>query len=92
MKKVIFLLISGLALSGCGKQIEDFVREGVKQPIEDLNPVISTASSKAIKISPGSGQVQGSQVQGRVTITPTNQKATGTQVEARVSLSQTRVE
>lgn len=92
MKKIIFLMISMLALSGCGKQIEDFVREGVKKPIEDLTPIVSTSSSKAIKISPGAGLAKGAQVQGHFTITPTNQTAKGSQVEARVSISQTRVE
>ncbi|MGZ5279017.1 MAG: hypothetical protein ACXWC9_03695 [Pseudobdellovibrionaceae bacterium] len=92
MKNILYLLISTIVLSGCGKQIEDFVRDGVKKPIETLDPSISTASSKALKISPGAGIAKGAQVQGHFTITPTNQTAKGTQVEAKVSISQTRVE
>lgn len=92
MKKMIFLLISTVALSGCGKQIEDFVKDGVKQPVETLVPNPTSASSKALKISPGAGIAKGAQVQGRFTITPTNQTAKGSQVEAKVSISQTRVE
>lgn len=89
----LILIVSSLALAGCGKQIEDFVRDGIKKPIETLEPPLtSTASSKALKISPGAGQAKGSQVEGHFTITPTNQTAKGSQVEAKVSLSQTRVE
>ena len=87
-----FLIVSSIGLSACGKQIEDFVREGIKKPIETLDPTTSTASSKAIKISPGAGIAKGSQVQGHFTITPTNQTAKGAQVDAKVSISQTRVE
>jgi hypothetical protein len=93
MKALQFLLIlASLSLAGCGKQIEDFVRDGIKKPIDTLDPSLSSASSKAIKISPGAGVAIGSQVQARVAITPTNQTAKGSQVEAKISVSQTRVE
>jgi hypothetical protein len=92
MKKLIFLIISAVVLSGCGKQIEDFVKDGVKVPVDIPNPIASNASSKALKISPGAGIAKGAQVQGRFTITPTNQTAKGSQVDAKISINQTRVE
>jgi hypothetical protein len=92
MRKLIFLLVSTFVLAGCGKQIEDFVREGIKKPVDTLIPTISTASSKSLKISPGAGEATGAQVQGHFTITTTNQTVRGSQVDATMSINQTRVE
>lgn len=81
-----------ITLSGCGKQIEDFVKDGITDPISNIDPTTTTSSSKAIKVSPGSGIAKGSQVEGRFTITPTDRTISGSQVEAKLTLSQTRVD
>ncbi len=85
-KQTSLLLLSFGLLSACS----------LETSIKDLKPASeppvseSIASSKAIKISPGSVQSTGSQVRGQLTITPTGQKMTGSQVAAKVSLSTSR--
>jgi hypothetical protein len=92
MKKAVLVLSLFLATVGCGKQIEDFVKEGVKNPIQIVDPSASTGSSKAIKISPGAGIASGAQVEGKFNLTMTNRTVAGSQIEARISINQTRVE
>ena len=92
MKRILLLASTLFITAGCGKQIEDFVKEGIKNPIEVVDPSASTSSSKAIKISPGAGIASGSQVEGKFNLTMTNRTVAGSQIEARISINQTRVE
>ncbi len=84
--------ISLFFLTGCGKQIEDFVREGVKNPISVVAPSTSTASTKDINVSNGAAKVYGFQVEGQVRVGISNRTLSGNQVEAKVSVNRTRVE
>ncbi|MEZ0392627.1 MAG: hypothetical protein ACAH59_10440 [Pseudobdellovibrionaceae bacterium] len=88
MRKSLLLIFFLVALSACGKQIEDFVSEA-KRPIEEFQGEVDT--SKAIKLSPGAVSAAGSQVQSRMTLTPTNMPVKGSQVEARLTINQNRV-
>lgn len=98
MRFVPFYFVIGLLLVGCGKQLDEFVNSGAKHPII-TPPVIeppnfSTASSKAIKYSPGSNLTTGSQVAGKFSLTPTHFATTGTQgqVNTVLSINRSRVQ
>lgn len=89
MKSIPFLLSAGLILTGCGKQIKELIK--VADPIPIPTTVVSIASPKAFKISPGHIDANGTLVGAALTITPTRRKMKGSRVEARVSLQQSRV-
>lgn len=90
-KSFVFLCATSLLLSGCGKSIRDFVMDG-NPVIPDVPLPASAPSSRAVKVSPGSGVLAGSAVRAQATVTPTQTTAAGTQVRAKLSLSQSRME
>lgn len=83
----ISLILTSLWLTGCGKQIQDFVRDAHPPA---LVPITSINSTKALKISPGHINSVGTQVGASMTITATNRALSGSQVHAKVSLHQIR--
>jgi hypothetical protein len=90
MKKHFFLLTLFLMLTGCGRQIENFVGSEVPLPGSADLPSQSTSQPNAIKISPGANLVTGAQVQSRFAITPSQVTAQGAQVKTTFSLHQNR--
>lgn len=89
--RLFYFIAFVLLFTGCGKQLDEFVNSGAKHPIIPI-PVIeppnfSTASSKAMKYSPGSNLTSGSQVAGRFSLTPTHFATTGTQGQVNTVLS-----
>lgn len=92
MNRLVWLIGISILTTACGKQIEDFVKEGVKAPVQVVDPAYSNSSAKAIKVSPGSGILSGTQVDGKVTLTMTSRTVSGSQIEARLSFSQNRVQ
>ena len=94
MKLRLIYLLLPLVLSGCGKQIDEFVNSGAKHPVLPViePPTFTTASSKTIKYSPGAVLSNGSQASAKYTLTPTNVQLAGPQADAKVSINQNRVE
>lgn len=94
MKLRLIYLLLPLVLSGCGKQIDEFVNSGAKHPVLPViePPTFTTASSKTIKYSPGAALANSSQVSAKYNLTPTNFVATSPQVDVRVSINQNRVQ
>ena len=82
----VFIIVSSIAISGCGKQIEEFVGGGSRPP-----PISGEPPSKALKISPGAVISNGTQAGGKFTITPTKRLAKGTTTDARLSVNATTV-
>lgn len=88
--RLILILIFSI-ISGCGKQIEDFVTADPRKDLDGKNPVsTSSANSNAMKMSPASQNFIGSQVKTRSTLTVTNQLAQGSQIKSRYSFHQNR--
>jgi len=99
MKFIFLTTILALLISGCGSQINDYVK-GAKRSAggggqntvpTPTPPVAPIASSKAIKISPGSAHPSGVHVQAVTTISPSKVKIKGSQVDAKITLNQNRV-
>ncbi len=91
----LIVLVSSFLLSGCGQQIEDFVRggpprnDGGKTPDD---PSTSTSNPYGVKVSPGGNLLQGAALKGRVSITPWQRTVVGSQIKAKISLNQNRPE
>jgi hypothetical protein len=90
MKSALFFSILAFALTGCGSQIEDFVRGGTEPA--PLTPVAGSNSGKALKVSPGHVDASGTTVRATMTITQTNRLVKGSSVDAKVSLHRGRVQ
>ena len=92
----IFYSLVVVLLVGCGPQLENFVNSGAKHPIITTPiidpPSFSTASSKAIKYSPGATTTTGSQADAKFSLTPTRFATTGSQADTVLSINRSRVQ
>jgi hypothetical protein len=94
MRGIIFFAFIAILISGCGKQIEEFVRDGGNGMGGDFDgPSTSPPKKKDkrdMKISPGANIVSGSQVKSRFTITPTERVVAGSQIKSVFSVNVSR--
>ena len=81
-------MVGALLLSGCGQQLEDWVRNA--RPLEGVPLKFEGQSS--VKLSPGTSfsVSSDSAISARTHITITERRLTGAGVSATVSMSQTR--
>lgn len=97
MKRMIFLIVTVLALTSCNQQIADFIENGERKqtlpPESQIDaPLKSTSNPIANKVSPMASRTEGNDVRARIAITPWRRSAEGTQVKATFSFSQNRPE
>lgn len=84
---LLLLCIECFGLTACQKQIEEFVGEGSKPPVE-----VQESFNKTLKISPGSVISEGTSVDGSFTITPTKRLVKGASVDASLTVNARTVE
>lgn len=72
-----------LLTTGCGKVVEDYVRNGDRREV--TLPSVSSSSPTVTKISPGANRASGKSVKSSFAITPTNRIAAGATVKSRHS-------
>lgn len=87
---VLRLLIVMLALTGCNKAVEDFVKGGGKVKDPPVVVVIPEDGLVGRKLSPGAVRATGTGLFMEAHITPTKQILSGPSVTAEMSLHQTR--
>ncbi len=91
MKNWIFLFLSSLLITGCAKQLEDFVRGG-KTLINPETPTVSSKNPIALKASAGANLVEGSNAKVRFAISTSQKPVAGTQLKGKISFHQNRPE
>jgi hypothetical protein len=95
--KIWFCISALLFASGCGRQIEDFVKNGAVIVPKDLiggPPIDPTvlASERTISLSSGSSRLSSGQLQGTVQINSRNTHQKGSSVDVVFSINSQRVE
>lgn len=91
MRAILLLFTIILTITGCGKQITEFVNGGDKRPGDAADlPSASTSNPIGVKVSPGANLVSGAQVESRFAITPSQRTAKGTQIKNRFTFHQNR--
>lgn len=91
MRTLLLLFAITLTITGCGKQISDFVTGGDKRPGDDADlPSVSTSNPIGVKVSPGANLVSGAQVESRFAITPSQRTAKGSQIKNKFTFHQNR--
>lgn len=84
------VLVGALALTGCAKQIQDFVD---RARVEDPLPVRKVEKDEAAtKISPARIDAAGSRMRMEANFTVTNRELKGTSLRAKITTSRTGVE
>lgn len=86
--RTITLTISLVLLSGCGKALEEFVRN--PRPVIDSVIPVRFEGKSAIKVSPGSTFATSSDVSLKAHVTITDRPLTGSDVAATVSVGRHR--
>ena len=97
MKYILYVGVLFIA-TGCGVQIEEFVKNGaILIPKDLINPerpilTVSADSEKAMSLSGASLSFSNSQVQGQVRMNPQKSRQTGTSVDSIMSVNSHRIE
>ena len=95
MRVLLLSILSLGLLSGCVKQIEDYVRSGASRVPGNLDSPSAPplfGNQKGYKMSPGANVVAGSQIKSQFAITPTQRTVVGSQVKSKFSLRVTRTQ
>lgn len=87
-RRLAFVLVTPMLLSGCGQALEDWVR--ATRP--GFGVPLAFEGQSNVKISPGMTASTDGEVSARTHITITDRPMTSADVSARVSINRTRTE
>lgn len=86
---VLAILLLGTLVSGCGKQIADFVSAVPRKAVIPSTPS-GPAEDRGHKISPGANASAGNTLISQHAITTTKREATGTTLKSKFSFHRNR--